>query len=116
MEHRMGLYDTPFNSIKSGRKKVEVRLNDEKRRQLKVGNTITFTHIPNSSKKLTVKVTELVAYPTFREMYEDIPASDLDATGCSIDEMVEQTYEIYTSEQEHEWGTLAIGVEMVKGK
>lgn len=61
----MGLYETPFNSIKSGKKKVEVRLNDEKRRKISVGDTINFTKIPSSDETLTVEVIELREFPTF---------------------------------------------------
>lgn len=112
MKHNMGLYKTPFNSIKSGRKKVEVRLNDEKRRRINVGDTINFTKIPDSNETLTVEVIGLREFPTFKEMYKTIPASDFDAVGGSIDEMVERTYRIYTPEKEREWGTLAITIKL----
>ena len=113
MEHHMGLYETPFHSMKSGKKKVEVRLNDEKRRKVNVGDTIRFTKIPDRNETLTVEVIELREFPTFKEMYESIPADDFDAVGHSIEEMVERTYRIYTPEQEKEWGTLAITIELM---
>ncbi len=113
MEHTMRLYERPFNSIKAGRKKVEVRLNDDKRRKLKVGDTIKFIRIPGENESLTVKIIELRQYPTFKEMYEDIPASDFDAISSTIEEMVELTYQIYTPQQEKEWGTLAITIELL---
>ncbi|WP_408640727.1 hypothetical protein [Salipaludibacillus keqinensis] len=46
-------------------------------------------------------------------MYESIPASDFDAVGGSIEEMVERTYRIYTPEKEKEWGTLAITIQLL---
>ncbi|GAA0308780.1 ASC-1-like (ASCH) protein [Gracilibacillus halotolerans] len=113
MEHNMGLYETPFYSIKLGKKKVEVRLNDEKRRRIRVGDTIKFTKLPDRNDSLTVKVIELREFPTFREMYESIPASDLDSVGDSIKGMVEETYRIYTPEKEKEWGTLAITIRLI---
>ncbi len=113
MEHNMGLYETPFNSIESGKKKVEVRLNDEKRRKISVGDTINFTKIPDNNETLTVEVIELREFTTFKEMYENIPASDFDAVGGSIDEMVERTYKIYTPDKEKEWGTLAITIKLL---
>ena len=114
MEHHMGLYDKPFHSMKLGRKTVEVRLNDEKRRKLKIGDTIVFTRVPNNNETLTAEILELRHYQTFKEMYESIPAKEFDTEGDSIDEMVEQTYDIYTFEQEQKWGTLAITVKMIK--
>jgi ASC-1-like (ASCH) protein len=38
MIHQMGLYGEYIRVIREGKKKVEVRLNDEKRREIKVGN------------------------------------------------------------------------------
>jgi ASC-1-like (ASCH) protein len=108
----MGLFETPFNSMKSGRKTVEVRLNDEKRRKLNIGDKIEFVKVPDENDTLTVEVTGLRKYNTFKEMYEAIPPKDFDAVGGSIEEMVDRTYKIYTPEKEKEWGTLAITIKL----
>lgn len=39
---RMGLAHDQFLLVKQGSKTIEIRLNDEKRQQLKVGDTIVF--------------------------------------------------------------------------
>ncbi|MCC4721862.1 ASCH domain-containing protein [Salinicoccus sp. RF5] len=114
MEHSMGLYEAPFNSMKAGRKTVEVRLNDPKRRKIDIKDTIRFTKLPEDGETLTVEVTALRTYPTFKDMYRDIPAKDMDADNRTIEEMVESTYEIYTRQQETEWGTLAIEIRLLK--
>ncbi len=106
----MGLYGEYFKSIKEGRKSVEVRLNDEKRRKIKVGDTIEFIKVPEQDETLQVQVIELRKYDTFKEMYEDIPFKDFDCEGWTMEEMVNGTYEIYSPEQEKEWGTLAIKI------
>ena len=110
MIHKMGLYGEYFQSIREGKKKVEVRLNDEKRREIKVGDSIEFMKIPQQEETLKVRVTELRKYNTFREMYENIPFEDFDCEGWTMEEMVDGTYEIYTPEQEKEWGTVAITI------
>lgn len=114
MKHMMGLYETPYNSIRSRRKTVEVRLNDEKRRKISVGDTIEFIKVPDSNESLIVKVVGIRKFPTFKEMYESIPLRDFDTVGESIKDLVEQTYEIYTPEQEKEWGTLAITIKLLE--
>lgn len=114
MQHTMGLYESPFNSIKSGKKTVEVRLNDEKRRKISIGDSIKFTKVPENNESLTVEVLELRAFPTFKEMYETIPASEFDTVGDPIDLMVQQTYEIYSPEQEKEQSTLAITIKLLE--
>ena len=114
MEHSMGLYEAPFNSMKAGRKTVEVRLNDPKRREIDIGDTIRFTKLPEDGEILTIEVTALHTYPTFKDMYSGIPAKDMDADNQTIEEMVESTYKIYTQEQESKWGTLAIHIRLLK--
>lgn len=113
MNHSMGLYKQPFESIRSGEKTIEVRLWDEKRRKVRPGDTITFTLIPDADPQLIVKVIDLTVYPTFRKMYETIPAHLIGASGVSIDEMIDNTYRIYTPEQEEKWGTVAIKIEVI---
>ncbi|MGO4936646.1 ASCH domain-containing protein [Fundicoccus sp. Sow4_H7] len=114
MQHTMGLFESSFKSIKSGKKTVEVRLNDEKRRKISIGDSIIFTKVPKSNENLTVEVVELREFTTFKEMYERIPAKDFDTVGDPIDLMVQQTYEIYSANQENEWGTLAITVKLLE--
>ena len=42
--HNMKLNPYPFEMIKSGQKTIELRLLDEKRQLIKVGDTIVFTN------------------------------------------------------------------------
>lgn len=110
----MGLYGEYFNAIKEGKKTVEVRLNDEKRRAIKIGDTIEFIKVPEQNEALQVHVINLRKYDTFEEMYENILFQDFDCEGWSMKEMVEGTYEIYTPEQEKRWGALAITIKYLK--
>jgi len=109
--HQMGLYGEYFHAIKVSKKTVEVRLNDEKRRKIKVGDTIEFIKVPQQDEILKVRVTDLRSFDTFEAMYNDIPLRDFDCEGWTMKEMIDGTYEIYTPEQEKEWGTLAIMIE-----
>jgi len=104
----MGLYGQYFDSITEGKKKVEVRLNDEKRRKIEVGDSIEFIKVPEQDETVQVQVTDLKIYDTSQAMYEDIPFQDFDCERWTIQEMIDGTYEIYTPKQEEKWGTLAI--------
>lgn len=55
MLHKMKLNER----IKNGTKTIEFRLFDEKRQQIKVGDQIEFSKLPNLQEKLLVNVTEL---------------------------------------------------------
>ncbi|WP_079529229.1 ASCH domain-containing protein [Halobacillus hunanensis] len=111
MIHRMGLFSEYLNLIKEGTKKVEVRLFDEKRRKINTGDIIEFIKVPEQNESIKVKVVELKKYETFKQMYEDIPFKDFGNEGWSLESMVSGTYEIYTREQERQWGALAIRIE-----
>lgn len=100
MIHQMGLYGEYFQAIKEGRKIVEVRLNDEKRRKIRIGDSIEFLKVPQQDEILKVHVSDLKKYETFEDMYKDISFNDFDCEGWTMKEMIDGTYEIYTAEQE----------------
>ena len=114
MEHHMEIYEEFFCSIKEGKKTVEVRLNDRKRRKIKVGDSIKFISLPAKNETMHVQVTALRKYDTFEAMYKDIPFKTFDCEGWTMKEMLDSTYEIYTLEQEKQWGTLAITIQQSK--
>lgn len=54
MIREMNLHNEPFNLIKQGTKTIELRLYDEKRQQIKVGDTIVFTNRSTNEKISTL--------------------------------------------------------------
>lgn len=113
MIYEMGLYNKPFQSIQLGKKVYEVRLYDAKRQLIKRGDHIVFTNL-TTEETITVKVTEIKRYKSFKGMYEQIDKKLLDCENDSLEEMLESTYKIYTKEQEEKWGTVAIRIEVIK--
>lgn len=113
MRYEMGLYNKPFQSIQSGKKVYEVRLYDKKRQLINKGDEIVFTNL-TTTEMMTVKVTEIKRYESFKSMYEQIDKKLLDCENDSLEEMLESTYKIYTKEQEKGWGTVAIRIEEIK--
>ena len=47
MIHKMKLSESTFERIKNGTKTIEFRLDNEKRQQIKVGNKIEFSKLPD---------------------------------------------------------------------
>lgn len=113
MEHKMKLYEEPFRAIQSGKKTVEIRLHDPKRRKLKQGDTIEFTKLPGEDENITVKVTKLYTYPTFRKMFEDISPEKFGIVDNNIEKHVESIHTLYSPAREQEWGSLAIEIELL---
>lgn len=75
----MHVRKTPFDLIASGQKRYEIRLNDEKRRQIVIGDTLFLTQDEDPTQTLRVRVTSLVYAPTFKELFEKIPPLE---AGC----------------------------------
>lgn len=103
----MKLTNLPFNQIKEGSKLIEVRLNDEKRKALEVGDVIIF-HNLSTNELLEKEVTSLQIYSSFKELYNAYDSILLGARGYSLLEYEQSMYEYYSKEQEKEYGILAI--------
>ena len=52
----MKLMESPFERIRNGSKVVEIRINDEKRQKVKIGDKILFSKLPDLKEKLEVEV------------------------------------------------------------
>lgn len=64
----MKLQPQPFEAIKSGRKDIEMRLYDEKRKQIKKEDLIEFTNL-ETGEKILCKVTDLHIFSSFKQLY-----------------------------------------------
>lgn len=104
----MKLNDSPFNKIKSGIKRVELRLNDEKRRLLNVGDIIEFTNI-TTKEVLYVRVTDLLYFNSFKELYESISKTDM---GYNKEEDANclDMLNYYSKQEEEKYGVVGIRI------
>ena len=93
--HEMYLNHKPFSSIKAGTKTIEMRMFDEKRQQIKVGDKIEFTN-RTTKEKIKVKVLNLHIYKDFKELYSHFNKISLgyDKTENAKPEDMEQYYPI----------------------
>ena len=70
MTHYMNLWDDSFQAIKEGWKTVEMRLNDEKRSAIKIGDIVEFSNT-TTQEKMSCKVTNIYKYRDFAELYKN---------------------------------------------
>ncbi|MBO4573347.1 MAG: GNAT family N-acetyltransferase [Clostridia bacterium] len=109
----MKLADMPFRLIKEGKKTVEVRLCDEKRRLLRVGDIVAFSRVNARKEKLFVKITMLKKFTSFFELFSS-PLGDAAGKGeMSSEAAARSMYEYYSPENEAALGVLAIGFELL---
>lgn len=111
MEHRMFLTPQPMDMIKNREKSLELRLFDEKRQMVKVGDNITFISTQDENETLTVKVLGMNMYSSFEELYNH---EDLLECGYTTDNIAEASpddmAEYYSYEKQSMYGVVAIEV------
>ena len=110
MTHNMRLNDAPFEKIKNGTKTIELRLYDEKRRKINIGDTICFKA---KADTITATVKALHIFRNFEELYAALP---LDKCGYNADEIAtaspDDMLEYYSKEQIEKYGVVGIEIEV----
>ena len=69
MEMKLHLADDIFEVVNNGTKCVEIRLNDEKRQKLHIGDKLIFLDM-NEKRKIETIIEELSYYRNAKEMIE----------------------------------------------
>ena len=111
MKLKMKLNHEPFVKIKNKTKTIEMRLLDEKRSKISVGDEILF--VDNSTKEATsCKVINLFKYNDFEELY-----SNHDKVSIGYDENENASpsdmLEYYSIEQIEKYGVVGIEVNVL---
>lgn len=110
--HSMDVDGEWFDKIVNGVKTIELRLNDEKRRNINVGDYITLNNLGKHAdvKKCVVKVTALHNFDTFETLYKN-----LDMTKCGYTANDTPNHEdmlrYYSLDRQQQWGVVGIEFE-----
>lgn len=114
MIHYMTLNPTPFDNIYNGIKTIELRLNDDKRKLIKVNDEIVFHHKDDNQKSITVKVVKLHHFKSFEELYDNLPLLKCGYTQDNIaTAKADDMLEYYSKEQQAKHGVLGIEFEII---
>lgn len=106
--HHMNLNPSPFGMIKSGKKTIELRLWDEKRRLIAPGDRICFTNTA-TGETLTKTVAKLHRFDCFEALYRSLPLlqcgyTEADVHTARADDMAQY----YSAEQQRRYGVVGI--------
>lgn len=114
MRYDMKLDASAFERVKSGVKSIEVRLNDSKRQKLVVGDEILFSNLSDVDSKVIVQVVKLDRFDSFEELLNTYGLECYGLQGkMTENEFIDRVFDVYTHEQETEFGALAIFIELV---
>lgn len=113
MEHTMKLFESNFNDLKSGKKKREYRLYDDKRRIVKVGDTIKFLKLPDLDEEFVVDVKNVETFDNWYDCYSKYYDEDFKGTYDSVDAVVQDTYDggYYSKEESEKNGCVVFTIQ-----
>lgn len=111
MIHEMRLHNEPFTKIKLGKKTIELRLNDEKRKLIKIGDIINFTN-RKTNEDLKTRVVNLYYYNNFEELFKNFNKISL---GYDENEVANSSdLELYYSKDEQlKYGVVGIEIKLI---
>lgn len=100
-----------FELFKSGKKFWEIRLNDDKRKCVRVGDEIVFMRRPQLEDRLPMIVEEKVPFTNLQRLLDKIPLSEI--TDCTNEvEYVQHLMTHYTPGEMNEKGLVAFKVRL----
>ena len=104
----MNLVPSAFSKIADESKTIELRLNDEKRQQINVEDTVVFD-CSSTKDIITAQISGLHKFSNFKELYNALP---LEKCGYTVAELDTAHYtdmeQYYTKEQIKKYGALGI--------
>ncbi len=113
-EHLMRLDPEPFRRMEAGRKTVELRLYDEKRQKLNVGDVIRFENTGDETEALRALVKALHRFPSFAELYRALPLTECGYAAEELRDASPRDMErYYPPEKQEQYGVVGIEVEVI---
>ncbi len=107
----MNLQPKYFDFIKDRTKRIELRLYDEKRRSIQLGDIIEFAK--SDDEKFKAEVVGLLRYNSFADLFEDFDISILADSSMTKQELLEVLGEFYSEEKQAEFGVIGIRIKLI---
>lgn len=112
MTHYMKLAEKPFNAVAAGYKTIELRLNDEKRQALNVGDFIEFANVSSSCQTVRKEIKALHRFSSFDVLYQSLPLLACGYTPFTlVYAKAEDMNKYYTAEEQAKYGVVGIELE-----
>lgn len=114
--HHMKLLPQYFEFIKNGTKRLELRLNDEKRRNIRVNDLIIFEKVSEDVEYLETIVKDIHKYSSFKNLLNDFDISLLADKSIKREDLLESLNKIYDVKEQEKYGVLGIEIELYNFK
>ena len=109
----MNLTPSPLEMIRDGKKTIELRLYDEKRKKIAIGDSIVFVNTEDPKDTLSVNVVDLYVFDTFDELYKKLSLLDCGYTEDDIKTASPDDMEkYYSKEKQKQYGVVGIKISL----
>lgn len=102
-----------FEKIKNGEQTYEIRLNDEKRQQINIGDIVVFKKEPDCYEGVVCKVLEKRFFSSFAQMSQVMSLRDLGFDGKNAEQVERKLYTYYSKEDEQMYGVVVMKIQVV---
>ena len=109
----MKLQSKYFDFMFRGTKRIEIRLNDEKRQLIKIGDIIEFERFSELNDSFKTRVVELIRYNNFDELVKDFDISILADKSMTKSELINELIQFDSEEKQQKYEILAIRIELM---
>ena len=114
MKYIMKLNPKYFEYMKNGTKRVEVRLNDEKRRCIQIGDEIIFFFFLELIDEIYTEIIGLKIKKSFKELINTLDISQYSDKNETKEKFLKDLYKFYTKEKEEKYGVVGIEIKLKK--
>lgn len=104
--HTMRVRPNYFALLRSGNKRVEFRLFDEKRRRISIGDKVCFVCQTDPGASLPATVSEILHSTSFADLLNQVPVSLLG--GISKEHQLSDLRNFYNAPDEQKYGVIAL--------
>lgn len=98
-------------SLRTGLSEIELRLYDEKRRSIQLGDIIEFEK--SDDEKFKAEVVGLLRYNSFADLFEDFDISILADISMTKQELLEALGKFYSEEKQAKFGVIGIRIKLI---
>ena len=113
MIHKLKLKSEYYNYIKIGTKRIELRLNDEKRKKIKKNDVIEFIDYENTNEVLKVKVIDILSCDTFEDIINEYDIAILADKDQTKENLIKDLNTFYTKEEQVKYGVIGIRIKLL---
>lgn len=108
---KLNVQEKYYTLLKSGQKTIELRLFDEKRKAIKIGDYIEFSNNSDSNDCFTAQVVNLHRAANFALLFEKLDCHK--AGFSSKEELIAVMKEFYSLERQKEFGVIGIEIKLI---